>query len=68
MVWQLVNGEEMMICQLQEMVKHGAASSIMRTGRDGADAAKIAVQWFVKKIMELDEELAVIENLINQKC
>lgn len=23
----------MMICQLQEMVKHGAASSIMRTGR-----------------------------------
>ena len=31
-------------------------------------AAKIAVQWFVKKIMELDEELAVIENLINQKC
>ena len=32
MVWQLVNGEEMMICQLQEMVKHGAVSSIMRTG------------------------------------
>lgn len=26
------------------------------------------LQWFVKKIMELDEELAVIENLINQKC
>lgn len=36
--------------------------------KDGADAAKMAVQWFVKKIMELDEELAVIENLINQKC
>ena len=33
MVWQLVKGEEMMICQLHEMVKHGAASSIMRTGR-----------------------------------
>lgn len=35
MVWQLVNGEEMMICQLHEMVKHGVASSIsiMRTGR-----------------------------------
>lgn len=31
MVWQLVNGEEMMICQLHEMVKHGAASSIMRS-------------------------------------
>jgi len=29
----LVKGEEMMICQLHEMVKHGAASSIMRTGR-----------------------------------
>jgi len=29
----LVNGEKMMICQLREMVKHGAASSIMRTGR-----------------------------------
>ena len=28
----------------------------------------MAVQWFVKKIMELDEELAVIENLIKQKC
>lgn len=27
----------------------------------------MVVQWFVKKIMELDEELAVIENLINQK-
>lgn len=36
--------------------------------RDGVEAAKMAVQWFVKKIMELDEELAVIENLINQKC
>lgn len=36
--------------------------------KDGADAAKMAVQWFVKKIMELDEELAVIENLIKQKC
>lgn len=36
--------------------------------RDGVAAAKMAVQWFVKKIMELDEELAVIENLINQKC
>ena len=28
----------------------------------------MAVQWFVKKVMELDEELAIIENLINQKC
>lgn len=36
--------------------------------KDGVDTAKMAVQWFVEKIMELDEELAVIENLINQKC
>lgn len=32
------------------------------------DGAKMAVQWFVQKIMELDGELAVVENLINQKC
>ena len=36
--------------------------------KDGANAARMAVQWFVKKIMELDEDLAGIENLINQKC
>ena len=28
----------------------------------------MAVQWFVERIMELDAELAVIENEINQKC
>jgi len=33
MAWQLVNGEEMMICRLQEMVRLGVASSIMRTGK-----------------------------------
>jgi hypothetical protein len=33
MVWQLVNGEEMIICRLQEMVRLGVASSIMRTGK-----------------------------------
>lgn len=36
--------------------------------RDGADAAKTAVKWFARKILELDAELAVIENQINQKC
>ena len=36
--------------------------------RDGADAARTAVKWFARKILELDEELAVIENQINQKC
>ena len=36
--------------------------------KDGAAASKTAVQWFVQKIMELDAELAVIEEQINQKC
>ena len=36
--------------------------------KDGVNAGKMAVQWFVKRIMELDAELAVIENEINQKC
>ena len=36
--------------------------------KDGAAAGKTAVQWFVRKIMELDAELAVIEEQINQKC
>ena len=36
--------------------------------KDGSIASKAAVKWFVQKIMELDVELAVIENQINQKC
>lgn len=36
--------------------------------RDGAAASKAAVKWFVRQIMELDAELAAIENQINQKC
>ena len=36
--------------------------------KDGAIAGKAAVKWFVQKILELDAELAVIENQINQKC
>ena len=36
--------------------------------RDGADAGKIAVQWFAEKILELDAKLAVIEDEIHQKC
>lgn len=34
----------------------------------GADAGRTAVKWFVGKILELDAELAVIEEQINQKC
>ena len=36
--------------------------------KDGSIASKTAVKWFVQKIMELDVELAAIENQINQKC
>ena len=36
--------------------------------KDGSIASKAAVKWFVQKIMDLDVELAVIENQINQKC
>ncbi len=36
--------------------------------KDGADAGKTAVKWFVQRILELDVELAIIENEINQKC
>lgn len=36
--------------------------------KDGAEAGKTAVKWFVQKIMELDAELAVVEGQLNQKC
>ena len=36
--------------------------------KDGAVAGKTAVKWFVQKIMELDIEIAAIEEQINQKC
>ncbi len=32
------------------------------------DAGRIAVKWFVGQIQALDEELALIEEQINQKC
>lgn len=36
--------------------------------RDGAEAAKTAVKWFVGKILELDAELADVEKQLVQKC
>ena len=36
--------------------------------KDGTAAGKEAVRWFAEKIMELDEELAGIENRLNEKC
>ena len=36
--------------------------------RDGADAAKMAVKWFVEEITEIDRRLLDIEKQMNQKC
>ena len=36
--------------------------------KDGADASKQAVKWFVNRILELDEQLSDIEDQLNQKC
>ena len=36
--------------------------------RDGADAGKQAVKWFVTRIVELNKQLADVENQLNQKC
>lgn len=36
--------------------------------KDGAQAGKTAVKWFVERIIELDGQLSDIENQLNQKC
>lgn len=36
--------------------------------KDGAEASKLAVKWFVNRIVELDEQLADIESRLNQMC
>ena len=36
--------------------------------KEGADASKQAVKWFVNRILELDEQLSDIEGQLNQKC
>lgn len=36
--------------------------------KNGAAAGRSTVKWFVQKILELDAELAVVEEQINQKC
>ena len=36
--------------------------------KDGADASRQAVKWFVSRIIELDEQLSDIENQLNQRC
>lgn len=48
-----------------EIVKYAEKSIGLK---DGTAAGKEAVRWFAEKIMELDEELAGIENRLNEKC
>ena len=36
--------------------------------KDGAQSSKQAVQWFVNRIIEIDEQLTDIEKQLNQKC
>jgi transposase len=49
----------------EEILKYARESVGMK---DGADASKTAVKWFVERIIELDEQLSDIENQLNQKC
>ena len=50
------------------------ASSILEYARksvgikDGADASRQAVKWFVSRIIELDGQLSDIENKLNERC
>jgi len=36
--------------------------------KDGAGVSKEAVKWFVKKVIEIDEQLSEIENQMEEKC
>ena len=49
----------------EEILKYARESVGMK---DGADASKTAVKWFVERIIELDEQLSEIESQLNQKC
>lgn len=50
------------------------ASSILKYARksvgikDGVDASRQAVKWFVSQIIVLDEQLSDIEKQLNQRC
>ena len=48
-----------------EIVKYAETSIGLK---DGTAVGREAVRWFTEKIMELDEELAEIENRLNEKC
>lgn len=64
-IWRNANLRGRGYSRAGEILKYAKTSVGMK---DGVGAGKIAVQWFVERIMELDAELAVIEDQINQKC
>ena len=43
-----------------------AKKSVGLTG--GTDAGRESIKWFVEQIIQLDEQLAEIENVLHQKC
>ncbi len=48
-----------------DILKHACASVGLK---DGVNASKMAVKWFVERIIDLDEQLAEVEDQLNQKC
>lgn len=52
-------------CRANEILRYAQESVGVK---DGADASKTAVKWFVERIIELNEQLSDIENQLNQKC
>ena len=64
-IWHVAKLRGRGYSRAREILQYAKASVGIK---DGSIASKAAVKWFVQKIMELDVELAVIENQINQKC
>ena len=51
--------------RVEEILKYARESIGLK---EGSEAGKIAVKWFVEKIMELDKKLSDIENQLKEKC
>jgi transposase len=51
--------------RVEEILKYAKESVGLR---DGAEASRQAVKWFVERIIELDVQLSELERKLNQKC
>ena len=51
--------------RVEEILKYARESIGLK---EGSEAGKIAVKWFVERIMELDKKLSDIENQLKEKC